>query len=134
MKLEAFIIEPITVGMAIAFLLGNVVLFSWMWKMERDEKSGYTTKRFLRPTAPNISFHFLSGLLVLLVLHEISDVVIERFFPELDSENQTYNMTLSGLTGMFGSVLVGYFLEKWAKKRNVADPNIKHVHDDDCDH
>ncbi|WP_148214350.1 hypothetical protein [Robiginitalea biformata] len=113
----------LTLEMLIAFGVGLVSLLAFILAKARDARDGYGVQRFMRPTWQNILFHITSSFGVLMVLHEISGKVIEHFIPQLAGSG-TYHMAMSLLTGALGSSLFGWFLEKWAKRRNASDPNI----------
>lgn len=133
MDFEKIIIGHISIGMLVAFVIGIICLFAYAWKTSTDQSQGYSTKRYMRLTPPNIVFHFVASLLVLLLLHEISEVLIKNFIPALTG-NSLYHNTLAAGSGMFGSVLVAKVFEYVRKKQNTIDANIKHVHDENCDH
>lgn len=131
--MEDLIIGHITKGMAALFVLGLLCLFFYAWKNNEDIKDGYSTKRYMRISVPNTLFHIVGSVSVFLLLRELSEVLITNFFPQLVG-NGTYHMTLSFLSGCFGSVLVAWVFEFVRKKQNTMDENIKHVHNDNCKH
>lgn len=133
MNFENIIIGHITLSMLVAFTLGIACLFVYAWKTSAEQLQGYSTKRYMRLTLPNVVFHFVASLLVFWILHEISEIIIQNFIPALNG-NSLYHNTLSALTGMFGSVLVAKVFEIARKKQNTIDSNIKHVHDEHCNH
>lgn len=130
--MENTIIGHITYDMLIAFCFGIASLFLYAWKRKK-ESNGYTIKRYMVLSVPNILFHIIASLMVLWVLHEISEVIISNFMPSLNGSG-TYHAVLACLTGMFGSVLVARVLELGRKRLNTKDQNIKHVHDEHCEH
>lgn len=131
--MEKILFDHVTVGMAIAFAMGMLCLFLYAWKTKQETKTGYNTNRYMKLTLPNILFHIVSSMLVLMLLHEISEILITNYFPML-ATSTIYHNTLSALTGAFGSVLVAKVFEYVRKKQNTIDPNIKHVHDENCEH
>lgn len=131
--MDKIIIGHITLEMIVSFSLGIIVLFAYCWKNNEEVKKGYGTKSYMKLTFPNIVFHLFSSVLVLWLLHELSEVIITNFIPALDS-NKIYHNTLATATGIFGSVGVAKVFEFVRKKQNKIDQNIKHVHDENCDH
>ncbi|WP_044398806.1 hypothetical protein [Lacinutrix sp. Hel_I_90] len=114
----------------IAFLLGIAILFLFSWRQRSNNVSGYSLKKYLKPSLPNILFHLVSSFALLFVLHEISEDIIKR----LGFNENKYHLTLACLTGMFGGLFVAWVFEKAAKIRNKNDDNIKHIHGPDCKH
>lgn len=131
--MEKIIIGHITVEMLVLFILGMICLLLYAWKNNQDIKNGYGTKRYMKISWPNGFFHVFSSISVFLLLHELSEVLIKNLIPQLDSSS-TYHLTLSFLCGAFGGVLVAWVFEFVRKKQNTIDSNIKHVHDENCDH
>ena len=131
--MEKEIIGHITGWMMLLFCFGMLCLFSYALKNNDDVKQGYSTKRYMRITKWNSLFHIAGSISVFLLLHELSEVLIKNFIPQLDGSG-TYHMTLSFLSGAFGSVLVAWVFEFVRKKQNNIDTIIKHVHDENCDH
>lgn len=99
--------EHITAKVTVAFTLGIASLFLYAWKSTTENK-------YMKLTVQNILFHIIASFMVLLGLNEISEVIIDNYIKVLDGSN-TYYFTLACLTGMFGSVLVAYILEKGKK-------------------
>lgn len=131
--MENIIFGHISVAMAMAFVIGIACLFSYSWMTGVNEQDGYTSKRYMKLTPPNITFHLIGSFAVFFVLHEISEVLITNFIPALEGSG-TYHWLMSLLCGMFGSVLVAKVFEYVRKKQNLIDRNIEHVHGPDCGH
>ncbi|SDT16096.1 hypothetical protein SAMN05192545_2907 [Maribacter dokdonensis] len=131
--MEKIIFGHIDVGMLVLFVLGLLCLFFYAWKNNEDIKKGYSTKRYMRISLPNTLFHIFGSVSVFMLLHELSEVLIDNLIPQLKGSG-TYHMTLSFLSGCFGSVLVAWVFEYVRKKQNTIDTNIKHVHDENCEH
>lgn len=111
--MENIVFGHITLSMLVSFLLGILCLFLYCWKTNQASDK---TNRYMNLTVPNILFHLVASFLVLNILHEISGVVIENFIPALKTDN-IYHNTLAALTGMFGSVLVAWVIDKSKKFR-----------------
>lgn len=131
--MEQVIFNHITYEMLLAFMLGIISLFVYAWKTSTDNSLGYSVNKYMRLTPSNITFHFIASIMVLLGLHELSEALISNFIPALDA-SKTYHYALSALTGMFGSRLIAWILEKTRKKLNTSDDNIKHIHGENCEH
>ncbi len=125
--MEKIIIAHISQSMLITFFLGLICLFLYCWKTSKENNIGYTTQPYMRLTWPNVVFHLIASFLVLMLLNEISEILIDNFIPVLKG-SEFYHNTLAALTGLFGSRLVAFVLEKARKIRNEKDENIKHVH------
>ncbi|NNE30729.1 MAG: hypothetical protein HKN40_00010 [Winogradskyella sp.] len=133
--MNSIIFGHITVGMAISFVLSiaGLFLFRAILVKENEDNKGYGVGRFMKPTALNVAFHLVTSFLFLFLLHEVSEVVIKRFIPELDSNN-TFHNTLSAFSGVFGGYAFAWIFEKGRKRLNTKDENIKHIHDENCKH
>lgn len=106
--MEYNFLDHIDTGMWIMFALGILSIVTFSWKTPDSEKG---VKKYFRLTFKNVVFHIIASLMVFLALGEIGGRIIENWFPAM-SGNGTYNMMLSGLTGMFGSALVALIIEK----------------------
>ena len=130
--MEKIVVGHITVSMLIAFLLGIICIFLFA-KMRLQGQTGYATGKFFKPTWWNFSFHLLSGVSILFLLHEISAAMLTNWLPFLEG-NSTYYNSLSWFSGAGGGFAVAYVFEKIRKKFNTTDINIKHIHDEECEH
>ena len=117
MNLDKIVLGHITQGMIIAFVLGMLTLLTYAWKKRNEYKSKEGYSRYMVINLPNSLFHVIASFLVLFVLDEISEVLIENYIPVLKT-SQFYRLTLAGLTGMFGSVLIAIIFEKVNAIRN----------------
>lgn len=105
-------LEHITLGMWVMFVLGilSIVVYSW-----KTPDSDHGTKKYFKLTIKNLIFHLVSSLMVFIAIEEVSDVIISNFIPILSGDS-TYHFVVSGLTGMFGSYLVAWVIEKSKSK------------------
>lgn len=131
MKLETILFGHITLLMLIAFILGAICLLLFTLKEATKTQKGYSVKRFLKPTPLNIAYHLVASFALFLGLQEVGEIIISKI--GLDT-SKTYDYLLSFGTGAFGSIVVSYVFEKVRKIQNKLDPNIKHVHNDNCEH
>lgn len=112
--MEHNFLDNIDMGMWIMFGLGILSVITFSWKTQDSEKG---VRKYFKLTVKNVIFHIIASLMVFLALGEIGDRILETWFPAM-SGNGTYNMMLSGLTGMFGSALVALIIEKRPRAQN----------------
>lgn len=135
MDFDKVLFGELTTGMLMLFIIGILALVSYIWSQTYHKKTtttGYTTKRFMVLNGPNVLFHIISSFGLLLLFTEVGSPIVENFIPWL-KDNEAYHLTYSFADGMAGSVLIGWLLEKWAKRRNIADDEIAHTANPDLD-
>lgn len=112
--MENIFFGEITYSMLVSFTFGVACLLLYA-ATRKEAKNPYMVMNVL-----NIIFHIVASFLVLYLLQEINAVLIDNYFPTLKG-GSTYNLTLSALIGMFGSVLVAMILEVGKKKFGVKN-------------
>jgi len=124
--METIVYEHITVGMIVTFFIGLSLVFVYgAWESKNIKtKDGYSIKKYAKPTFLNIVYQFLTGLLFLVLLHEISERLLKLAF--LDDGNE-YHMVLAALCGAFGGQLFAFIIEKGRLVLNVRDKEIAHT-------
>lgn len=105
---EIKFLEHITSGMWVMFLLGFLAIIGYSLKSEDSEEG---TKKYFKLTWKNIAFHLVASLMVFIAIEELGSVLISNYIPALNS-SVTYYYTMSALSGMFGSYLVAWVIEK----------------------
>ena len=135
--MEKILFGHVTVEMMITFLLGISFVFLYSeWKYKNSEDKGYNVNRYLRWSWINFGFYIVGGLLILIPIDELGELIVsilKRFFPQYNFDSISH-MVFSAISGIAGAPIIAWGLEKFRKKRNESDMNIKHVHNDDCKH
>lgn len=135
--MEKIIFGHVTIGMLITFLLGIAFVFLYSeWKYKNSEDNGYGIRRYLKWSWINFAFYIVGGLLLLLPIDGLGELfvsVLKKAWPDYNFDAVSH-MVFSAIAGMAGAPIVAWGLEKFRKKRNASDTNIKHVHDDNCAH
>lgn len=108
---DAVLFEHITPIMWVMFVLGLITLFSYCWRVSSNSKG---VKKYMTLSMPNVLFHVIASFMVFLTLEETGEYLISKFLTDFEP-GKIYHLSLSGLTGMFGSFLVALILELGSK-------------------
>jgi hypothetical protein len=104
---ESTLFEQITPMMWLMFALGLICVFIYSWKISRESKG---IKKYMTLSFPNVAFHIIASFMVFLTLEETGEYFIRQWLTDFKA-GELYHLTLSSLSGMFGSAVIALIFE-----------------------